>query len=136
MGLLAQAIMTARDALLFEGKPDHVNGLPKAKSEWRNIIFMPDNNHKVSKTRVVSQFQFSQSSQSPSACGKLFGMKKKLRPKGEWQAIGMQEARLEKGSPEKLRMRARQLRDHAERLSREAEELEERAAVAEKAAVR
>jgi hypothetical protein len=61
-------------------------------------------------------------------------MKKKLRPKGEWQAIGMQEARLEKGSPEKLRMRARQIRDHAERLSREAEELEERAAVAEKAA--
>jgi hypothetical protein len=61
-------------------------------------------------------------------------VKKKLRPKGEWQAIGMQEARLEKGSPEKLRMRARQLRDHAERLSREAEELEERAAVAEKAA--
>jgi hypothetical protein len=60
------------------------------------------------------------------------GMKKKLRPKGEWQAIGMQEVRLEKGSPEKLRMRARQLRDHAERLSREAEELEERAAVAEK----
>jgi hypothetical protein len=43
--------MAARDALLFEGKPDHVNGLPKAKSEWRNIIFMPDNNHKVSKTR-------------------------------------------------------------------------------------
>jgi hypothetical protein len=32
-------------------------------------------------------------------------MKKKLRPKGEGQAIGMQEARLEKGSPEKLRMR-------------------------------
>jgi hypothetical protein len=61
-------------------------------------------------------------------------MKKKLRPKGEWQAIGMQEARLEKGSPEKLRMRARQLRDHAERLSREAEELEERAAIAEKVA--
>jgi hypothetical protein len=30
--------------------------------------------------------------------------------------------------------RARQLRDHAERLSREAEELEERAAVAEKVA--
>jgi len=30
-------------------------------------------------------------------------------------------------------MRARQLRDHAERLSREAEELEERAAVAQKA---
>jgi hypothetical protein len=59
-------------------------------------------------------------------------MKKKLRPKGEWQAIGMQEARLEKGSPEKLRMQARQLRDHAEPLSREAEELEERAAVAEK----
>jgi hypothetical protein len=70
----------------------------------------------------------------PSAYEKLFDMKKKLRPKGEWQAIGMQEARLEKGSPEKLRMRARQLRDHAERLSREAEELEERAAVAEKAA--
>lgn len=46
----------------------------------------------------------------------------------------MQEARLEKGSPEKLRMRARQLRDHAERFSREAEELEERAAIAEKAA--
>ena len=61
-------------------------------------------------------------------------MKKKLRPRGEWQAIGMQEARLEKGSPDKLRMRARQLRDHAERLSREAEELEERAAEIEKAA--
>jgi hypothetical protein len=78
--------------------------------------------------------QFPQSSQSITACVKLFGMKKKLRPKGEWQAIGMQEARLEKGSPEKLRMRARQLRDHAERLSREAEELEQRAIVAEKAA--
>ena len=62
------------------------------------------------------------------------GVKKKLRPKGEWQAIGMQEARLEKGSPEKLRMRARQLRDHAERLAREAEELEQRASVAEKVA--
>jgi hypothetical protein len=59
---------------------------------------------------------------------------KKLRLKGEWQAIGMQEARLEKGSPEKLRMRARELRDHAERLAREADELLERAAIAEKAA--
>jgi hypothetical protein len=86
------------------------------------------------KNSVLLQFEFSQSSQSQAPVGKLLEMKKKLRPKGEWQAIGMQEARLEKGSPEKLRMRARQLRDHAERLSREAEELEERAAIAEKAA--
>ena len=62
------------------------------------------------------------------------GMKKKLRPKGEWQAVGVQEARLEKGSPEKLRMRARRLRDQAETLTREAEELEQRAAIAENAA--
>jgi len=65
--------------------------------------------------------------------GENASVKKELRPRGQWQAIGMQESRLEKGSPEKLRMRARRLRDQAERLSREAEELEERAAVAEKA---
>ena len=60
-------------------------------------------------------------------------MKKMLMPRGEWQAAGMQEARPEKGSPEKLRMRARELRDHAERLSRQADELEERAAIADEA---
>jgi hypothetical protein len=54
-------------------------------------------------------------------------MKNKVRPRGNWQAIGMQEARLEKGSPEKLRIRARQLQGQAERLSNEAEELFRRA---------
>lgn len=87
----------------------------------------------ISTILVVSQFQFPQASKLPDLVGN-WGVKKKLRPKGEWQAIGMQEARLEKGSPEKLRMRARQLRDHAERLAREAEELEQRASIAEKVA--
>ena len=54
-------------------------------------------------------------------------MKKSARPRGEWQAIGMQEARLEKGSPEKLRIRARLLMGQAERLSNEAEKLLARA---------
>jgi hypothetical protein len=81
----------------------------------------------------VGQYDFHRGSKVPNDMGN-WGVKKKLRPKGEWQAIGMQEARLEKGSPEKLRMRARQLRDHAERLSIEAEELEQRASVAEKVA--
>jgi hypothetical protein len=54
-------------------------------------------------------------------------MKKKVRPRGKWQAISLQEARLEKGSPEKLRIRARQLYGQAERLSNEAEELLRRA---------
>jgi hypothetical protein len=51
------------------------------------------------------------------------GVKKSARPRGEWQAIGMQEARLERGSPEKLRIRARLLMGQAERLSNEAEKL-------------
>jgi hypothetical protein len=50
-----------------------------------------------------------------------------VKPRGPWQAIGMQEARLEKGSPEKLRIRARELRGHAARLSNEADELFARA---------
>ena len=50
-------------------------------------------------------------------------MKKKIKPRGIWQATGMQEARLEKGSPEKLRIRARELKGHAERLGNEADEL-------------
>ena len=50
-------------------------------------------------------------------------VKKSARPRGNWQAIGMQEARLEKGSPEKLRIRARHLQGQAESLFNEAEEL-------------
>ena len=38
-------------------------------------------------------------------------------------ALGMQEARLEKGSPEKLRIRARHLQGQAESLFNEAEQL-------------
>ena len=54
-------------------------------------------------------------------------MKKSARPRGNWQAIGMQESRLEKGSPEKLRIRARHLQGQAESLLNEAEELLARA---------
>jgi hypothetical protein len=50
-------------------------------------------------------------------------VKKSAKPRGIWQAIGMQEARLEKGSPEKLRIRARHLQGQAESLFNQAEEL-------------
>jgi len=54
-------------------------------------------------------------------------MKIKKRPKGPWQATGMQRERLPKSDPAKLRMRATELKLKAEGLIREAYELEARA---------
>ena len=55
-------------------------------------------------------------------------MKATKRPRGPWQATGMQRERLAKGDPAKLRMRATELKLKAESLIREADELEIRAA--------
>jgi hypothetical protein len=49
--------------------------------------------------------------------------KKKLIPRGPWQATGMQKLRIPKDDPRKLRMRAQELKLKAERLSQEADGL-------------
>jgi hypothetical protein len=59
-------------------------------------------------------------------------MKVTKRPKGLWQATGMQRERLAKGDPAKLRMRATELKLKAESLIREADDLETRAAELER----
>ena len=52
-------------------------------------------------------------------------MKEKKHPRGPWQAIGMQKARLPKRDPAKLRMRATDLKLKAESLIKDADELEQ-----------
>jgi len=59
-------------------------------------------------------------------------MKLTKRPKGPWQATGMQRERLPKNDPAKLRMRATELKLKAEGLIKEADELEARAAEIER----
>ena len=54
-------------------------------------------------------------------------MKKKLTPRGGWQATGMQRLRIPNDDPKKLRMRAIELKLKAEGFQREADELERRA---------
>jgi hypothetical protein len=54
-------------------------------------------------------------------------MKAIERPRGPWQATGMQRERLPKSDPAELRMRATELKLKAERLIKEADELEARA---------
>jgi hypothetical protein len=49
--------------------------------------------------------------------------KKKLIPRGPWQATGMQKLRIPKDDPRKLRMRAQELKLKAEGLIREADGL-------------
>ena len=49
--------------------------------------------------------------------------KLKVPARGPWQRTGMQEARIPKGDPDKLRMRATRLKLKAEGLLREADEL-------------
>ena len=49
--------------------------------------------------------------------------KKKITPRGPWQATGMQKLRIPKDDPRKLRMRADELKRKAERLVSEADEL-------------
>ena len=54
-------------------------------------------------------------------------MKSKIRPRGPWQATGMQAERIPKSDPAKLRIRAAELKLRAERLIKEADELFARA---------
>lgn len=49
--------------------------------------------------------------------------KKKIIPRGPWQATGMQKLRIAKDDPRKLRMRAEELKRKADGLVREADEL-------------
>ena len=49
--------------------------------------------------------------------------KNKFTPRGPWQATGMQNLRIPKGDPKKLRLRAEELKLKAERLINEADEL-------------
>jgi len=53
--------------------------------------------------------------------------KKKVTPRGLWQATGMQRLRIPKDDPRKLRMRAEELKLKAGRLASEADELLTRA---------
>jgi hypothetical protein len=53
--------------------------------------------------------------------------KKKLIPRGPWQATGMQKLRIPKDDPRKLQMRALELKLKAEGLVKEADDLLERA---------
>jgi len=50
-------------------------------------------------------------------------MKNKSRPRGPWQAVGMQRLRIPKTDPAKLRIRATELKLKAEGLLREADAL-------------
>lgn len=49
--------------------------------------------------------------------------KKKITPRGPWQATGMQRLRLSKDDSKGLRLRAEELKRKADRLMKEADDL-------------
>jgi hypothetical protein len=60
-------------------------------------------------------------------------MKKKLKPRGPWQAVGMQRARIPKNDSKMLRIRAEELKGKADAISRQADELIRKAEIIETA---